>query len=100
LLVVSLWPSSVRTGGFPARLNLVSNFADAGMFPEAEQLARELLTERPASSQAWFLVGYALMGQQQCEQASTAFAQALALDPGYEDARHNLQLCAEQAGRE
>jgi tetratricopeptide (TPR) repeat protein len=96
LLVVSLWPSSVRTGGFPARLNLVSNFADAGMFPEAEQLARELLTERPASSQAWFLVGYALMGQRQCEQASAAFAQALALDPGYEDARHNLQLCEAQ----
>lgn len=67
-------------------------FYDAARYPEALSCAVQACGAEPASADAHSERGWALVGVGKLEEARTAYARALALDPGHRDA---LQGAAE-----
>ena len=59
-------------------------------FAEAEPLLRQAVAEQPAIAKYHSNLGNALWGLRRIEEAEVCYRHALALDPGFDDARVNL----------
>jgi protein O-GlcNAc transferase len=58
-----------------------------------EQITREILVLTPGEPSVHYKLGLALRTKGRCHEAITSFRQALALDPGYEQAHSALLFC-------
>jgi tetratricopeptide (TPR) repeat protein len=73
---------SLRPDLLDAAQNLVAMLVADGQHDRAESLARELAAARPASGEAWFLLGCVLQGLGNAEEALQSFERALAAGTG------------------
>lgn len=63
----------------------------AGQYAEAEALYRQVLETEP-SADIYYNMGNACFKQGELAQSILAYERALRIDPGHEDARHNLEF--------
>ena len=82
-----------------ARMKLVQLLLLGDDFRAAEDEAHILTDTAPNDAAAWNLLGVALASQQRLEPARTAFAKAVALDPGLAEARQNLTHIDDKIGK-
>ena len=74
-----------------ARRALLVDLLKARRFPEAETEARTLLARDAANAEIHNLLGVALASQGRVGEAGREFAEAVRLNPTYQDARNNLE---------
>ncbi len=88
------WPDN-----FQAKLGLGTVLLRQGRLPEAEQLLRELVSDKPAYPEAWHNLGLALADQQKWDDARKCFEQALRYRPDHLDDLMNAAKAAIDGGR-
>jgi protein O-GlcNAc transferase len=71
----------------------------AGRFPEAEALYREILAQQPGHVDALHLLGTLALQAQRFDEAATLLRELLALKPEHIEARNNLGLVLQAQGQ-
>jgi serine/threonine-protein kinase len=66
-------------------------------FDGAERLVRAALLEMPHSPRPHYLLGLVLLARGDAADAAAAFARAIEIEPGYEDAARKLKIAQERA---
>ena len=91
--------TSVPSGDFNAALTAAQSALDAGDLSAAEQGYRAAVARNPASAQAQFGLGNALVRQSKLADAETAYKAALAADQNMAAAHANLGVVYYQMGQ-
>jgi tetratricopeptide (TPR) repeat protein len=87
-------PGEVEGAARKRRLNLAEMLLRAKQYGKAEGEARRVLEADPKVAAAWVLLGDALAGQGKCPEATKAWGEALALEPGNAGAKRGPEACA------
>jgi serine/threonine protein kinase len=66
-------------------------------FDGAERMVREALLEIPNSPRPHYLLGLVLLARGEAAAAAEAFARAIEIEPGYQDAARKLKIAQERA---
>ena len=89
----ALFPNAVPGAVAKRRVKLGEMFLKSSQWTKAVEQARIALEKEPAMAAAHALMGQALAGQGKCDEALSAFDQALRLDPGSASAAEGKRGC-------
>ncbi len=82
-----------------AHINLISLYARAGQFEQAEQHYRAAIVNTPNLADSYFNYGIVLLGRERLTEAAAAFQQSLERNPFNAEAHYNYAIIIEREGR-
>lgn len=82
-----------------AHINLISLYARAGQFEQAEKHYRAALADNPNLADSYFNYGIVLLGRDRLTEAAAAFQQSLERNPFNAEAHYNYAIIIEREGR-